>query len=193
MESRMSHNLGRHRTTWNGFVGGPGVTTLYWDIAAATPNLTAWNTFLTSIQNRFPSVLTWQSQNTGDILDDVTGAIIGSWAGAAQAAVVGTAAGAYTAPAGSVINWRSAGIVNGHRVRGRTFLVPMTGGAYDTDGSLAAAVLTAMRAALATFQAAASPNLLVWHRPVGGGGGNSFPITSADIPDKSCILRSRRD
>jgi len=189
----MSHNLGRHRTTWNGFVGGPGVTTLYWDIAAATPNLAAWNTFLTAIQARFPSVLTWQSQNSGDVLDDVTGNIIGSWTGAAQASVAGTAAGAYSAPAGSCVNWRTAGIVSGHRVRGRTFLVPMSGAAYDTDGTIAAAALTTLRTALATFQAAASPNLLVWHRPVAHTGGDSFPVTGADIPDKSAVLRSRRD
>jgi hypothetical protein len=189
----MSHNLGRHRTVWNGFVGGPGVSTLYWDIAAATPNLTAWNTFLTAIASRIASTVVLQSQNSGDVLDDVTGAIIGSWTGAAQAAVLGSSTGVYSAPAGGVINWRSAGIVNGHRVRGRTFLVPMGGAQYDADGSLGTTALTSMRSALATFQAAASPNLLVWHRPVGGSGGNSFPVTSADIPDKSAILRSRRD
>ena len=32
--------LMRHRTTWTGFVGGPGVTTLYWDAGSAV-NLTA--------------------------------------------------------------------------------------------------------------------------------------------------------
>jgi len=189
----MTHNLGRHRTTWNGFVGGPGVTTLYWDIAAATPNLAAWNTFLSAIAARLPAVVVLQSQSSGDVLDDVTGNIIGSWTGAAQAAVPGTAVGAYTAPSGACINWRTAGIVGGHRVRGRSFLVPLSGASYDTDGSLLAAALTTLRGALATFQAAASPNLLVWHRPVGGGGGDSFAVNAADIPDKAAILRSRRD
>jgi hypothetical protein len=189
----MAHNLARHRTTWNGFPGAPGVTTLYWDAAAATPNLAAWNTCLTAIAGRIPADVVFQSQNTGDVLDDATGAIIGVWTGAVQASVPGTGVGAYSAPAGAHANWRSAGIVSGHRVRGRTFLVPLIGTAFDADGSLSATALTTLRNAFTTFQAAAAPDLLVWHRPVGGGGGNSFPVTSVDIPDKSAILRSRRD
>jgi hypothetical protein len=185
-------NLQRHRTIWSGIVGGPGVTTLYWD-ASTAPNLGAWNTFLTAIVSRFPIVLTWQSQNSGDVLDDASGRIIGAWNGTAQAAVNGTAAGGYSAPSGAVVNWRSSGIVAGHRVRGRTFLVPTTGAVQDTDGSISSAALGTLRTALGTFVAAAAPSLMVWHRPVNFAGGSSFPVTSADIPDKSAILRSRRD
>jgi hypothetical protein len=191
--SVMSHNLARHRTTWLGFPGAPGVTTLFWDAATSGPNLTAWNSFLTAIAGRIPTDVTLQSQNTGDVIDDITGAIIGVWTGATQASVPGSGVGAYAAPAGVHINWRTAGIVRGHRVRGRTFLVPILASAYDSDGSLSSSALTTFRTALATFQAAAAPALLVWHRPVGGAGGDSFPVTSADMPDKAAILKSRRD
>ena len=185
-------SLQRHRTLWTGFVGGPGVSTLYWD-AAAAPNLTAWNAFLTAIAGEIPSVVSFQSQNTGDVLADNTGLIIGSWSGTVQAAVPGTRVGVYAAPAGAVVNWRSSGIVAGRRVRGRTFLVPLSANAYQTDGSLIAASLTVLRNALATFTAAAAPTLMVWHRPVNFAGGSSFPVTASDVPDKTCILRSRRD
>lgn len=184
--------LQRHRTTWTGFVGGPGVTTLYWSDGTG-PNLTAWNAFLTAIVGRFPTVVTWQSQNSGDRLDEATGAIVGSWSGTAQSAVVGTGAGSYSAPVGSVVNWRTAGIVGGKRVRGRSFLVPMAGAAYDSDGTIAAAALTTLRTALATFVTAAAADLRVWHRPVDGAGGSQHVVTAADIPDKAAVLRSRRD
>ena len=184
--------LMRHRTTWTGFVGGPGVTTLYWDAGSAV-NLTAWNAFLTAIQARFPTVVTWQSQNQGDVIESTTGVISGSWAGAAQPSVSGTGVGAYTAPSGCVINWRTAGVVDGRRLRGRSFMVPLHGGAYDSDGTISAAALTSLRTALATFQAAAAPVLQVWSRPLDGAGGSNHTVTSADIPDKAAILRSRRD
>ena len=182
----------RHRTTWTGFVGGPGVTTLYWDAATAV-NLPAWNAFLLAIQARFPTVVTWQSQNQGDVLESTTGVISGSWSGPAQAAVSGTAVGTYGAPIGMVVNWRTAGVVAGRRVRGRSFLVPMSGNSVDNDGSIIAAALTTVRGALATFQAAAAPGLQVWSRPEGGGGGSNHTVTSADVPDKTVVLRSRRD
>lgn len=182
----------RHRTVWTGFVGGPGVTTLYWSDAAG-PNLTAWNLFLDTIKSRFPTVVTWQSQSSGDRLDDSTGAIIGSWSGSVQAPITGTSGGAYSAPSGAVVNWRTAGIVGGKRVRGRSFLVPLSGAQYDSDGTIVAAALTAMRTALTTFIGSAAADLRVWHRPVGGSGGSQHVVTNADIPDKSCVLRSRRD
>ena len=184
--------LNRHRTVWSGFVGGPGVTTLYWSDVTG-PNLTAWNTHLTAIAARYPSVITWTSQNTGDRIDDATGAIVGAWTVGAVAPVVATGTGGYFAPAGNVINWRTAGIVNGKRVRGRTFMVPLNGSSQDTDGSIATASISTLRTALASFVTAAAADLRVWHRPVDGSGGSSHVVTAADIPDKACVLRSRRD
>lgn len=182
----------RHRTTWTGFVGAPGVTTLFWDIAA-TPNLTAWNTFLAAIASRVPNVVTWTSQGQGDVLSEVTGILSGSWSATPPAPVAATATGNYASVAGAVINWRTNGLANGHRVRGRTFLVPLVGSSFDTDGSISGTVLTSMRAALATFVSAVGTGLVVWHRPVGGGGGSQHAIVNADIPDKAVVLRSRRD
>ena len=138
-------------------------------------------------------MVTWQSQNQGDVIESTTGVISGSWAGAAQPSVSGTGVGAYTAPSGCVINWRTAGVVDGRRLRGRSFMVPLHGGAYDSDGTISAAALTSLRTALATFQAAAAPVLQVWSRPLDGAGGSNHTVTSADIPDKAAILRSRRD
>jgi hypothetical protein len=184
--------IDRQRTLWTGFPGAPGYTTLYWNHSTG-PNLAALQTFFTGIADRLPSNCTIQIQNSGDSIDELTGQLTGSWTGAAQTPIPGTGAGAYSAPAGAHINWRTNAVLNGRRVRGRTFLVPLYGGAYDTDGTIAATVLTDLRTNLATFVAAVAPNLLVWTRPVGGSGGGATPMTTADIPDKSAVLRSRRD
>jgi hypothetical protein len=179
-------------TLWTGFPGAPGYTTLYWNDVTG-PNLVALQAFWTGIADRLPSNTTIQVQSTGDRLDEATGAVIGAWSGAAQTPIVGTGAGAYSAVSGAHINWRTAAIVAGRRVRGRSFLVPLYGGAYDSDGTIAATVLTDLRTNLATFVAAAAADLRVWHRPVGGSGGSAHAVTAADIPDKAAALRSRRD
>lgn len=177
-----------------GFPGAPGYMRAYSNPAVAPPNLTAWQAFIAGIADRFPSNTTLQIQNTGDTLNEVTGEITGAWSGAAQTAVVGTGSGAYAAASGAHINWRTADVVNGRRVRGRTFLVPLYGGAYDSDGTIAATVLTDLRTNLATLLTAIVGNgAVVWHRPVNGANGSIHGITTADIPDKAAVLRSRRD
>jgi hypothetical protein len=184
--------IDKQTTLWTGFPGAPGYTVLYWNDVTG-PNLVALQAFWAGIMDRLPTNTTIQVQNSGDRIDENTGAVVGSWAGPSQVSLVGTMGGAYSAPSGAHINWRTSAIINGRRLKGRTFLVPLGGAAYDSDGTLAAATLTDLRANLATFVTAAAADLRVWHRPVGGAGGSAGVVTAADIPDKTAVLRSRRD
>jgi hypothetical protein len=187
-------SIDRVTVLWSGFPGAPGYTRFYTDPSVGVPPLADYQAFFTGIADRIPSSVTIQVQSTGDTLDEQTGAITGSWSEAAQTAIVGTGSGAYAAASGAHINWRTATLVNGRRLKGRTFLVPLYGGAYDSDGTIAATVLTDLRTNLATLVAAVGGGLqVVWHRPVNGANGSIGDMTSADIPDKAAVLRSRRD
>jgi hypothetical protein len=108
--------------------------------------------------------------------------------------VVGSAGTVYAAPAGLVIEWRTATIRNGRRVLGKTFWVPLTIGAYDSNGNLtgtlAANATSAVNAFLGSTGGAA---LRVWARPKTGVLGLAAPVISGFVPDFTAVLRSRRD
>lgn len=145
--------------------------------------LTTW--LPTSVHISFPAA--------GDSYNDVTGALTGSWTASTNADVVGGSLDSYAAPAGACVTWNTAGIVNGRRVRGRTFIVPVARNGYDTDGTLAAALVNALDTAAANLVTASAGGLLVWHRPVSGSGGSAHPVTGHRVRDKIAVLRSRRD
>lgn len=145
--------------------------------------ITTW--LPTSVHISFPSV--------GDSYNDTTGALTGSWTASSNADVVGGSLDSYAAPAGAVVNWNTAGIVNGRRVRGRTFIVPVARNGYDTDGTLSAAFVSALDLAASDLVTNSAGGLLVWHRPVGGVGGSAHSVTGHRVRDKIAVLRSRRD
>jgi hypothetical protein len=177
--------------SWSNFTGQPGYSVFY-KVAAGlvTTNL---RTFYDSIKAYLPSNLAIQVPNSGDVINDATGVLSGSWSTATNLVVTGTSSSVYAAGSGAVAKWRSSGIVAGRRVVGRTFLIPLTGGAFDTNGTLLAAPLLILQNAAAALVTAEAGNLLVWHRPKAGAGGLSFPVVSSDVPDRSALMRSRRD
>jgi len=73
--------------------------------------------------------------------------------------------------------------------------VPIRGDYFQAGGTIVDASLSSIRAEVATFLANTVDNFVVWHRPTGpeAADGASALVTSAVIPDKVAILRSRRD
>lgn len=181
------------RCTWTGFLGAPGYTTLYFDGSASPPPTANIRIWFFQMNSLFPNVVTIQVPGTGDTLDDATGLITGSWSTATPAAVTGVVAGVYAAPTGFIANHNTNGVIAGRRLRGRSFLVPAAGTAYDTNGTLTATALSAAQGASTTFLAAVTPQFVVWHRPIAHAGGSTSPVTAIVVPDKACVLRSRRD
>jgi hypothetical protein len=118
----------------------------------------------------------------------------------APANVPGLAAGGWAGGAGCVVRWETGEVMNGRRIRGRTFLVPLASLAFDTDGTLVTATRTAITAAgtaLISAMAADGGQLLVWSRPAPEADpprlGSLQAVTNAFVPDRSAILRERRD
>jgi hypothetical protein len=190
---------------WSGFQGAPGYSNFYYmstgdfqpsqatvDAAAnATQNLGAYiRTFLpveTSVQVQSDVVELW----------DTNGVMQNIWSAGSRPVLQGEAPSApYSAASGAVINWRTAGVRNGRRVRGRTFVVPLANSAYQSDGTLSASVITSLNTNLSTMlDTQPTATLGVWSRPSAKGAtdGSWHAVQGFNIPDKVAVLRSRRD
>lgn len=186
---------------WNGFPGAPGYTNFY---ALTTDPLSTGaqahadsvRTLFDDLKGFFASTVSIQVQslvetideNKGEIQDDITVATPPS-------VVTGTSASQYAGPAGACITWKTAGIVAGKHVRGRTFLVPMAVNQFESDGTITSGALSIIITAASAYRTRAGTSPVVWHRPVGspGAGGEGFPITASSVTDKVAVLTSRRD
>jgi hypothetical protein len=120
----------------------------------------------------------------------------------------GTATGAYAGNAGAVVHWLTSLIVGTRRVRGRTFLVPMIGSAFESNGSLTSTALNTINNAAAALITAVGTGMVVWSRPVvahtkydpktgqgtgvAGRSGTYGAVTGSRVPDLAISLRSRR-
>lgn len=191
--------ISRVTARWTGFNGAPGYTNFYFrDLADSDQAFLARNqisAFFISLAQLLPSTVEIITQNPIDVIDETTGQIVGFGpASNSVPSAVGLSSREYSAASGAVVNWETGGVRNGRRVRGRTFLVPLSSAAYDDDGTIDSAALTTIRnAATELVEDTAVLEMLVWSRPKNGSPGEAHVVTSARVPDMAAILRSRRD
>lgn len=202
-------NLLRVKARWSGFAGAPGYSIFHFgtgavgdgggaladNAAAATARGTVRRMF-SFIMTEFPPVVSISIEQDVEVIDSTNGELVGALDGGVEDTFVGSGSPTYSAVSGAVLNWRTAGIRNGRRVRGRTFLVPLSSASYDAQGSLTVAT----RGLLAEFSQEMVTTTNPWEfgvfcRP-------STPIatdgvfhvaTSSNVPDLAAVLRSRRD
>jgi hypothetical protein len=186
-------DLARVRVSWQGWPGAPGVSTFYLTPAVTQTSIDAIRAYFNSLVALLPTGLTITVPQTGDLIDDVSGLITGSWSvGTPPTVVTGTAPGNYAGNAGGVTHWLTGLVVNRRRVRGRTFLVPLASTAFDTAGAISTSTLTTLNTAATTLLAALGTNFRVWHRPAKGLGGGSGTVIATRTPKLAISLRSRR-
>lgn len=191
--------IAKVQAQWNGFQGAPGYTNWYalsdGDAAAAANALAVrMRAFFDAIKANVPSGATIKVQRTYQVIDGTNGTITAENSLVADPTVVtGTAVASYAGPAGCAVTWETGSFnAAGHRVRGRTYLVPLAG-AFDPDGSLSNVFLGTVQAA-ATAALGGTGALSVWSRNApGASDGIVRTATAATIRDKASILRSRRD
>ena len=186
--------LNRLVVTWQGpQVVGAAVNVIHFAGDAGAVPVAAVKSAYANIASSLPTGVTLTIPNTGDIIDDTTGTLTGVWTGSGGGTVTGTSPAQAAAGVGACVGWQTGGIVNGRRLRGRTFLVPFSNVVYDSDGTLSSGCLTVVNS-FAAGMLAAGP-LAVWHRPtsVGGSDGTSYGVTSYRVRDKVAYLSSRRD
>lgn len=184
----------RLRVTWTGaHVVGGGLSTFYGDEGSGGLDPDDFLAFFDAIKGLLPNGTTITVPDGGDLLSHATGTLGGSWSSPGTGGVVvGTAAATYAAGVGARAIWRTGGVVAGRRVNGATFLTPLTGGAYDLDGTINGTDLATLDNAASALASAAGPGFVVWSRPAPGRAGSMHAVTSGRVDDKVSWLRSRR-
>jgi hypothetical protein len=205
----MTH-LNRVRVTWSNKSGLPGVSTFYFlDTATCVQSL---HDFFDSFKEDLVAGTILHIDSVGDVIEDSTGVVTGSWSTQPVPDVNGTGAGAYAAPAGGVVSWKSATILDGRRLRGRTFLVPMPQSRFGDDGKILPAEVVKITAAAEALIVAQDSSFVVWHRPFDGRtaeapspshpkgikakaahAGGSGLVVGSMMTGAAAVLRSRRD
>ncbi len=185
---------------WQGFQGAPGYTNWYGlsdgDAAAAANALgPRMRTFFDSIKTLLPTGSTVKVQRLYQVINSINGLITAEANLATDPTVaVGSGASGYSAPSGAVVNWET-GLFNdkGHRVRGRSYLVPLSG-IYDSEGSITSTALSTLQNA-ATAALGGTGSLGVFSKPTtkGGTDGVFRTASGAIVHKRACVLRSRRD
>jgi hypothetical protein len=96
-----------------------------------------------------------------------------------------------------LVTWRTAGIVNGRRVHGRTF-IPYPSETLNVGGVPNGAYVAFLQAAGTALAASGTTELCVWHRPVLDSegtvveAGSPHAVTSAIGQPRWSVLRGRR-
>lgn len=189
----------RVQATWGGFQGSPGYTSMYFlgeaDATTALASVNVVQAFFQRLVSILPQGVTVTLPNEVENYDETTGVLTGYAAVEEEVARIdGGITGGYASAAGAVISWNTDTVNRGRRVRGRTFLVPISGSEYDTSGTLDDTTLDELNAAGSSLitEAIAAP-LVIWSRPRNGAGGVAAPVVSHRVADKVAVLRSRRD
>ena len=176
--------------SWGTGIGGAGLSVFY--SLEATDITASLGTFFTAIAGVFPTVVTWSIPSSGDIIDIPTGKITGAWSGGTAANITATGGAAYVAGTGAMVRWQCTQVIDGRRVKGRTFLVPLLTTAFDTTGTITNANVTTLSNAAAAL--AGTGTLQIYHRPtkLSPGTGALANVTGSSVPDKVVSIRSRR-
>lgn len=184
---------------WTGFQGAPGYSNFFFAgggglISDAQQVAERVATAFDALDRRIPLGVRIEVENEVAIIDSDTGEMQGFQRVSDIPAHVGSQGGGYSAASGAVINWRTDDVRFGRRIRGRTFLVPLSGFSYEEDGTLTGPTIEDVEefgSALTGFDF--DSEFGVWSRPRDGSGGVFATVTSYSVPDMSAVLRSRRD
>ena len=181
----------RTRAVWQNWPGAPGYTNLYF---LSADNANHVESFFDAIKGLLPLGLQVTVPSGGDVVEDSSGQITAAWDTPGSGGVVTSTAGSasYPGAAGAVVNWLTNSFAGGRRVRGKSFLVPLTGASFSSSGDLQGTTVTTIQTAATGLITASAGDLCVWHRPTAFSAGSSHTVTSATVPDLSAVLRSRR-
>lgn len=200
-------NVGRVEAIWQNFIGAPGYSRFTFEnpvtVADANSMTAAVRAFFFALAAWLPQGITVQVQQNVPVYDEVTGRLVSEVTAASVPALVtgtGSTTNGFAGGAGAFVGWKTNAIWLGRRVQGRTFLVPLVGVA-EANGTLTATAITGISNAADGLLAPITPAFGVWAKrfdrsnpgkPVQTDG-SFFLAQGRSVPDKTGILRSRRD
>lgn len=201
-------NVSAVQANWNFGTGGPGLTKLWFqellDPTARQAGVDSVRALLSSLVSVLRSDWNIQVQTLIQNYSLETGKLTNEFtAGTTPPQINGTVAttAGYQLGVGARILWRTGVVLNGRKVVGRTFCVPLAG--FTTSaGIVIAALVSTVKTACTAYATQAGARPIVWHKllgdaPAGGGprpylGGTAVPIVSGDMLSPPSSLRSRR-
>lgn len=185
--------LQRVRCEWTGTgIEGPGLTTFYGAADGTQAVAVAAASFFNGLKSYLPTGTSIAVPATGDVIDEATGALTGTWGSGPTTTITGSGTGSFAQGVGARIVWETDAIRGGRRVRGSTFVVPLVTSSYEANGTLGTGALAALQAGVDAFLSQFGGNGRVWSRPRPGLVGAAVPIVRARVPDAVSWLRSRR-
>jgi hypothetical protein len=187
--------------TSGGYTGSPGYTKLHFapgsidgpTTAEVNAAAAAGRALLASSATAMPTGVAYSCQPGVQWFDDA-GTLQGERTiTTLPTPVNGTGAATYPGGCGAVIYWNTGAINGGHKVRGRTYLVPFATGAFSNDGTLAGAIVTALQTATNVF-VGSNPPPAVNSRTLGKPGrvNATYAVSTGVVKDRSAFLRTRR-
>lgn len=203
----MANQVATTSVDQNGDIGGEGVSRWHWvgqegaDIQPADVDTVAGliHAFYTSIAQYLPPNLTYAIEPEVPVVDESSGKLVNLVSGSTvQSAIHGSSTGTqYPAGTGSRINWQTGLVVNGRRLRGAVYIVPLGDNAYSSQGAIQTPVQQALINAARTYNLgvqAAGCAQIVYHRPKKGEttGGVAALVNAWTVGSTPASLRSRR-
>jgi hypothetical protein len=187
--------------TSTGYTGAPGYTKLHFFASNSTrPTVvevnnavTATRALLAATSTYLPTGVTYAFQNPIQWFND-SGTLLGEVSStAAPANVVGSGGSNYPGGAGAVIFWDTGSLNGGHKIRGRTYIVPLSTTAFANDGTLATGLVSGLQAAVNTY-VGTNPQPCVNSRKLGQDDRADTTVTvlGGTVKDRSAFLRTRR-
>lgn len=182
--------------------GDPYFLSLWWEStndpplsSDATDALARFRAMWSSLGNKIATGYTITFDGLCIGINPTNGVLTSSTSGTVPA-VVNTAAGTAPLPRQTqgMIRWNTTGIVNGRRVRGRTFVPAPDEGDNGTNGQPTSSYTSQLTTAIGLLltPGAAPINPAVWHRPGPSGGGSSHVITSGTFSPTWAVQVTRR-
>lgn len=172
---------------------GPGQVSVFMfsDTVPVADQRNAIGAFLTDADGILSTTTSWVVRTTGRELNDGTGQLEGVWNESTGHSGLGAQVQEQMSDATQVlVRWKTALIINGRFLQGRTFL-PGVAVTAAVDGNLGdGARDTVLTAAQNLVDDAVQ--LSVWHRPVAGAGGARTTVIGTDVWREFAVLRRRR-
>jgi hypothetical protein len=195
----------RVRTVFTVPPGTPWLSTMYFNGASqalADAAVVDVGTFWGSVDALMNTAVSWATDADVAQLDEETGDLETSYATTPQTGSGASAGDLLPLVAQALVRWRTAGVVNGRHVRGRSF-VPGVTEAFASGGRPIAGALTTMTTAAGILVSSANSELAIWSRPFDGDPtadppidprvGTTHTVTSGSPWSEFASMRSRRD
>jgi hypothetical protein len=202
------------KVDWTGTYGHTGISRFAFeradhaDVTRADVDsiTTALDDLYAPVMGWFPLDVSYTVDSIVEYYDGLTGSLLGEVAAtSAHVSHAGGADGAYGNGIGALLKWNTGGLFGGHRIRGRTFMVPLDQVAFDTSGTLKGDCIDSFLTGAAAYLAAmatAGLSALVWghprdvpataRTPAHHAAGHWASILTAAMDGKPAILGRRR-